>query len=133
MPSNSLKQSMDKDILFNFLNIICLVENNQYVVNYDSLKKAKFMGILDTFLNEIRPYYYLSKRSYLDEPMTYKRFLTIIRQICKYNNILYRSSLKYQYSEQRMEYYVYFSEQTPTIDSHCEKLTSGEEHDDDVA
>ena len=133
MPSNSLKQSMDKDILFNFLNIICLVENNQYVVNYDSLKKAKFMGILDTFLNEIRPYYYLSKRSYLDEPMTYKRFLTIIRQICKYNNILYRSSLKYQHSEQRMEYYVYFREQTPTIDSHCEKLTSGEEDDDDIA
>ena len=133
MPSNSLKQSMDKNILFNFLNVICMIENNHYVVNYDSLKKAKFIEILDTFINEIRPYYYLSKRSYLDEPMTYKRFLTIIRQICKYNNILYRSSLKDQYSEQRMEYYVYFSEQTPTIDSHCEKLTSGEEHDDDVA
>jgi len=149
MPTHILKQCMDNSILFNFLKTICVVEHSQYVVNYDSLKKAKFTEIIDTFIDEIRPYYYLSKRSYLDEPLTYKRFLTIIRQICKHNHILYRSSLKYQYSEQRMEYYVYFGEEaefddtisdpeppppTGIIDNtHCEKLTSGGEDDDEVA
>lgn len=124
---------MDKNILFNFLNFICITMNKQYIVNYDSFKKSKFIEKLDSFIDEIRPYYYLSKRSYLDQPITYKRFLTIIRQICNYNHITYRSVLKYQYSEQRVEYYIDFSENTAKDETtHCEKETAGFSYDDDV-
>lgn len=134
MPTHILKRPMDKNILFNFLELICMTMNKQYIINYDSFKKSKFIEKLDPFIDEIRPYYYISKRSYLEQPITYKRFLTIIRQICNYNNITYRSVLKYQYSEQQVEYYVYFDEDGSSENTiHCEKETVGSSDVDDVA
>ena len=134
MPTHILKRPMDKNILFNFLELICMIMNKQYVINYDSFKKSKFIEKLDPFIDDIRPYYYISKRSYLEQPITYKRFLTIIRQICNYNNITYRSVLKYQYSEQQVEYYVYFDEDTSSDNTiYCEKETAGSSNVDDVA
>jgi hypothetical protein len=134
MPTHILKRPMDKNILFNFLELICMTMNKQYVINYDSFKKSKFIEKLDTFIDEIRSYYYISKRSYLEQPITYKRFLTIIRQICNYNNITYRSVLKYQYSEQQVEYYVYFDEDGSSDNTiYCEKETAGSSDVDDVA
>jgi|UniRef100_A0A6C0IL09 hypothetical protein len=134
MPTHILKRPMDKNILFNFLELICMAMNKQYIINYDSFKKSKFIEKLDTFIDEIRSYYYISKRSYLEQPITYKRFLTIIRQICNYNNITYRSVLKYQYSEQQVEYYVYFDEDGSSDNTiYCEKETAGSSDVDDVA
>ena len=110
MPTHIFKESMDHDILFSFLHPICAISSNHYIINYESLKRAQFDEQYDTFIETIRPYYHLSKRKYLDPPMTYKRFLTIIRQICNYNSIPYKSIIKYAHSTSSVEYYIYFKD-----------------------
>mgnify|MGYP006163722565 FL=1 len=129
MPTDILKRPMDHSILITFLSQVSSLDKNDFLINYDTLKRAKYNDneLLDKFLQEIRPYYYISKRTYLDQPVTYRRFLTIIRQICNYNNIPYRSTLKYEHSKQKVEYYVCNTliENDDTENTHCEKETCG--------
>ena len=110
MPTHIFKQTMDPKILFDFLHPICSVTNNHYIVNYESLKIAKFTSQFDTFIEDVTPYYHISKRKYLESPMTYKRFLTIIRQICNFNSIPYKSAIKYAHSTSNVEYFIYFKD-----------------------
>lgn len=137
MPTDILKRPMNHDILVSFLNQVSSIYNNEFLINYDTLKRAKFNEneILNNFLYEIRPYYYISKRKYLDEPITYRRFITIIRQICNYNHIPYRSTLKYEHSKQKVEYYVsnILGKNDEIKDTHCEKETVGFSDLDDKA
>ena len=137
MPTDILKRPMDPAILMNFLHNVSSLEKNEFFINYDTLKRAKYNDgeLLTSFLNEVRPYYYISKRSYLDEPINYRRFLTIIRQICNYNNIPYRSTLKYEHSRQKVEYFVYNTEfiNEDDINDHCEKETFASSDLDDNA
>ena len=39
--------------------------------------------------------------------MTYKNLITIIRQICKYNNIPFTSDIKYSKSKYEITYFIY--------------------------
>ena len=137
MPTDILKRPMDHNILMTFLNQVSSLDKNEFLINYDTLKRAKYNDneLLDSFLSEIRPYYYISKRTYVDEPVTYRRFLTIIRQICNYNNIPYRSGLKYEHSKQKVQYYVTNTliENDDTDTTHCEKETCGSSDLDDNA
>jgi hypothetical protein len=43
----------------------------------------------------------------LDKPLNYKSFITIIRQICKFNNIQYQNFIKYEKSSYNIYYYIY--------------------------
>jgi hypothetical protein len=137
MPTDILKRPMDHCILMDFLSKVSSLHKNEFLINYDTLKRSKYSDneLLNSFLEEIRPYYYLSKRTYIDEPVTYRRFLTIIRQICNYNNIPYRSTLKYEHSKQKIEYYVCNTliENDDTENTHCEKETFGLSDVDDDA
>jgi hypothetical protein len=137
MPTEILKRPMEHSILMSFLSHVSSLDKNEFLVNYDTLKRAKYNDneLLNSFLEEIRPYYYISKRTYLDEPITYRRFLTIIRQICNYNHIPYRSTLKYEHSKQKVEYYVSNTliQIEDTDNTHCEKETCGSSDLDDDA
>ena len=137
MPTEILKRPMEHSILMSFLSQVSSLDKNEFLINYDTLKRAKYNDneLLNSFLEEIRPYYYISKRTYLDEPITYRRFLTIIRQICKYNHIPYRSTLKYEHSKQKVEYYVSNTliQIEDTDNTHCEKETCGSSDLDDDA
>jgi hypothetical protein len=110
MPTHIFKSEMESNILFDFLKPICTTSNNHYIVSYESMKIAKYDGHYDKFIQEITPYYHISKRKYLEPPTSYKRFLTIIRQICNFNNIPYKSVIKYAHSTSCVEYYIYFKE-----------------------
>jgi len=110
MPTHIFKQTIDHDLLFDFLKPICAIEHNHYIVNYESLKIARFSDHYDKFIENIRPYYHTSKRIYLEPPITYKRFLTILRQICNYNSIAYKSVIKYSHSTSNVEYFIYFKD-----------------------
>lgn len=112
MPTHIFKNEMDSEILFEFLKPVCSINNNHYVVNYESLKIAKFNDHYDNFIETIRPYYHISKRKYLEPPGSYKRFLTIIRQICNFNNIPYKTIIKYAHSTSNVEYYIYSKDLT---------------------
>ena len=66
-----------------------------------------FNDIIINFIEECKPYYYLSKRKYLEKKHTYSSFITIIRQICNFNKITYTSQIKYDKSNYDIVYYIY--------------------------
>ena len=77
-------------------------------MNKASYKKSIFNDKLKNFLEKIESYYHNSKKYYVTRKLNYSKFITIIRQICKHNNILYTSKIKYDKSNYDIIYYIYF-------------------------
>ena len=71
-------------------------------------KKIKFKPEnLDNFYNQIKQYYFKSKLFYLERDKTYKNFVTILRQICKYHAIPYTSKILYSKSTYEIKYFIF--------------------------
>ena len=64
------------------------------------------MPTLAQFISSLKDHYYLSKRKYIDRPLTYKFFLTLIRQLCNAHHIEYSTKLVYDKSSYEIEYYI---------------------------
>ena len=108
MSNQIIKTRIPIELLFNFLKKICISYKNYYVLNHDSYKKAIANNYLDIFLGELIPYYFVSKQHYLTRPMNYNYFTTVIRQICKKNQTLFTSKIKYIQSSYDIVYYIYY-------------------------
>jgi hypothetical protein len=98
-PPNELLENLLKHIAYE-------IESNIYMVNNESFKKGMYTEIIPAFVENCKQYYFLSKRRYLERKLTYQSFITILRQICKHNNISYRSEVKYNHSEYGIVYTV---------------------------
>ena len=108
MTSQIFKNKIPNEFLFEFLEKICFKMENCYILNNDSFKKGFYNEDIKKFFEFCRPYYFISKRKYLDRKITFNNFITIIRQICNYNNIIYSSEIKYNKSNYSMIYYIFF-------------------------
>jgi hypothetical protein len=108
MCTQIFKNKIPNELLFELFNSICLKNDKHYVLNIDSFKRGIFKDVLCKFIEDCRPYYYLSKRRYLERKLTYKSFITIIRQICNSNKITYTSEIKYEKSTYNIIYYIYY-------------------------
>ena len=103
-----------KDVIpFSLLNNILeevyyMKTDSYYILNFSSFKKANFKGIWDPFIEVIKPYYHKSKQYYVERKMNYNRFMTIIRQICKYNAVMFSSKIKYNESKYNIDYFIYY-------------------------
>jgi hypothetical protein len=106
MTSQIFKTPIPNDIFINFLQDIAIKNNNKYIINTICYKKGMYNGIIEKFIELCKPYYYLSKRKYLERKLTYSSFITIIRQICNYNKITYTSQIKYDKSNYEIIYYI---------------------------
>lgn len=111
MASQIFKNSIPNEILFNLLESIAIKTEKCYVFNHNVYKKGMYNDILQKFLEECKPYYYLSKRKYLERKLTYTSFVTILRQICNFNKITYTSQIKYENSTYDIIYYIYYPTQ----------------------
>jgi hypothetical protein len=100
------KNSPDQNILFTLLENNCMITNNQYIFNMISYKKALYNNEVDTFIHNIRPFYYLSKRVYLDRKMNYNHFMTILRQLCNYYSIAYEKKIIYDNGDYDIVYFI---------------------------
>ena len=80
---------------------------NSYVITNDSYKKGIFNNSIPIFITECIPYYYISKRKYLERKINYNSFITVIRQICNFNKITYTSQIKYDKSNYNIIYNIY--------------------------
>ena len=109
MPTFVFKKRLHSHLLREFLDPICIKNATHYVINYETLKRARFTSHYDDFMEMLRPYYYPSKHHYIDAPVAYKRFLTILRQICTYNNFAYTSTTVYDRSKSSLEYRIYYT------------------------
>ena len=105
-----LKNNFDIKILYNFLEKICEIKydicNNYYVIENTSFKKLEYYNLIDNFKLSIEPYYINSKKYYISRKLDYNKFLTLIRQICKFCNIYYYNKIIYNKSKYSILYYI---------------------------
>ena len=107
MTSQIFKSNVPKETLIILLDNICNKNNNYYILNKTSYNKAKFLDLLEEFCNNILKHYHESKKKYVTRKLTYTSFLTIIRQICRINNINYSSKIQHNKSTYDIVYNIY--------------------------
>jgi hypothetical protein len=108
MSSQIFIKPIPQTILFDLLDKICIKNNKYYILDKISYKKGEYLQLLNSFYEELLPYYYLSKQFYLTRKQTYSTFITIVRQLCKKNNIHYSSKIIYNKSSYDIVYNIYY-------------------------
>lgn len=112
MVSQIFKSEIENKILWDLLFDICEKKNEYYLINKESFKRGSiFSNKIENFYNIVKSYYHESKKHYLENANTYKKFLTVVRQFCRQNNILFRSEIKYMKSTYEIIYYIYYNPQ----------------------
>ena len=100
------KEDISNELLYNFLKIHCRIENKYYILDKLNYKKYEYNNQIDILKNELNDKYKESKKLYLERENSYNNLLTIIRQICKKNNIKYVSKIKYDKNNYSIIYYI---------------------------
>jgi hypothetical protein len=96
------------DLLWVFLLKYGEEHNNKfYIFSKTHYKKALFYNSIQPFIKQLEPYYYESKKHYVNRKMDYNKFVTIIRQICNCNAITYEKKMIYNNSTYEIEYHIY--------------------------
>jgi hypothetical protein len=106
--SQSFKNPIKTEVLFEFLEKICEKTDKYYIFNMSSYKRGELDSVNDEFLEIIKPCYHVAKRFYVDRKRSYTTMCTIIRQICKFNSILFTTKIVYSKSKYNIPYYIYF-------------------------
>lgn len=102
------KTKLDNKIMTELLDAICLVKTSKYyLINIEAYKKMQLANLYEPFIETLKPYYKKNKLHYLTRGTKYAYFLTIIRHICKANNISYSSQIIYEKSHYKINYYIY--------------------------
>ena len=104
--SQLFKYDISLNIIYDFLDNICEINNNEYILKNTSYKKGVMLNYIEPFCKKIEPYYYLSKKHYVNKKISYKSLATIIRQLCKFKNIDIQSQITYNKSTYEIIYYI---------------------------
>jgi hypothetical protein len=100
---------MDKFIIFCKTFLLRDKETPEYTyrITFDVFKQLEFHGITRRFLEELKEYYYPSKHIYLTRKITYKRFATILRQICRNLDLPFISKIVYSHNQYSTIYIIH--------------------------
>lgn len=109
LDSQIFKKHLPNEILFNLLEKISIKDDKYFILNYESFKKGMYNGYIDAFILLCKEYYHTSKQKYLEKQLKYPNFITIIRQICNLNKIVYHYKIKYDKSNYTIVYYILFN------------------------
>jgi hypothetical protein len=109
MTKQIFKKTIPIQLLFNLLEKICLKTDKYYFIDINSFKKMIFLNLHKEFLEKITEYYHSSKKFYVEREFKYNSFTNIVRQICKANDIIFTSQIKYNESKYHIDYFVYFT------------------------
>jgi len=109
------KKKIPTEYLFDLLDKICVKNKDYYLINTISFKKGTYNTYIKDFFDQCREYYHISKRKYIDKPITYNSFVTIVRQICNFNKILYKNEIKYDRSSYDINYYIFHTNINATV------------------
>lgn len=107
MSKQIFREKVPSKILFDLLELICLKTHNYFLFDMNAFKKIIFNKYHESLLEELKPYYHLGKRFYLEREVSYNMITTILRQICKHNAIMYTSQIKYNESNYNIQYMIY--------------------------
>jgi hypothetical protein len=105
--SQLFKNPVPNGELFKFLDNNSIKTKKYYLINRLTFKKSVSTKTLMTFYEDLSKYYHNSKRFYLKRDLKFNYFITIIRQICKNNNIKFISKINYNNAKYNLEYYIY--------------------------
>lgn len=94
------------EILYIFLDKTGIKKDNYYLFDYNCFRVMMYHKYNEEFIISIMEYYKPSKQIYLTRPITYNSFITIIRHICKINNVEFKTKILYQHSIYNIEYYI---------------------------
>lgn len=100
------KKIIPNNIIFDFLSKNCNLENDYYIFDKIVFKQYEYNNLIEEFYNNIIDNYKESKKFYLKRPITFNNLMTVIRQICKFNNIPYYSNIKYDNNKYNIIYYI---------------------------
>ena len=109
MSSKIFKEKVPIDIIFKFLDKICLKTERYYQIDNNAYRKMLANNIQEEFLETMKYYYNNAKQHYVTRELTYNSFTNIIRQICKSNNIAYQSKISYNKSKYGIIYFIYYN------------------------
>lgn len=107
MSSQLFKKKIPEYILFNFLDKFCEKKDNYYLLSKTSFKQASYHNYIDELCNILKEYYHTSKLYYIERKLNYSKFVTIIRQLCNINNIVYTTNIVYNNSTYDILYNIY--------------------------
>ena len=107
MLNQTFKSMVPLATLDTFLKEGCERKETYYVFNTNAYKRLQCKDLIQKFVEEIVPHYHASKKHYVLRPLTLKRLLTVIRQICRLHNVPYVSKLVYVHSSYDITYYIY--------------------------
>ena len=122
--SQLFKKKINKNMIINFLLKYCRVEKKEYLFNTISYKKIIYDNALESIVEELKKCYHVSKKFYIEREMTYKNFLTILRQICKYLNIAYDSSIVYNKSKYTIHYTIFLNNHIDISNNNIDDISS---------
>jgi hypothetical protein len=108
MSNQIFKEIPKKELLFNLLDSVCEKNENYYIFNNNSYKLINYKNLMNNFLKCLKYYYHDSKQFYINRNMTFTNFNTILRHLCKCNNIIFFNSLKYINGSYEITYKIYF-------------------------
>lgn len=95
------------EVLYTLLEKICLKTDKYYLVDYNAYKRFVYLKLDQEFKEEIIGCYHDSKRFYVTREMDYNSFINIVRQICKSNQMMFTSQIKYMESKYSIEYLIF--------------------------
>lgn len=103
---------MNKFIFFCKTFLTCEKEKSEYTyrITFDLFKQLEFHEIIQRFVEELKKYYYPSKHIYLTRKITYKRFATILRQICRNLDIPFISKIVYSHNQYSTIYIIHITQ-----------------------
>lgn len=108
MLNQIFKKIVPPNILFDLLEQICLKTDKYYTIDMNAYKKMIFYKLNDELVKNLEIYYHSSKLFYIKREMTYNSFINIVRHICKMNDIVYTSDMKYNESKYTIVYNIYY-------------------------
>jgi hypothetical protein len=115
MVNQIFRKHVPKEFLFELLEKICIKTDKYYLIDMNAYRKLTFYNYHIDFCNELKDYYNLSKLFYLERKMVYNSFTNIVRQICKLNNIMFTSQIKYNESKYNIDFFIYFEGNLETV------------------
>ncbi len=106
MGTQLFKTNVPIEILLNFLKLIAEDKDNHFLLTKILYKQAEYNNQITDFIESLKPYYYKSKLYYIERKLDYVKFMTIIRQLCNVNNVVYTTKIVYNNSNYEIEYYI---------------------------
>jgi hypothetical protein len=108
MLTQIFKKNVPPTLLTEVLEKVCFKTDKYYLVDLNAYRKLLYYKLDESFGQALVEYYHSSKQFYATRKMTYNSFTNIIRQICKSNNVMFTSQIKYNESKYNIDYLIYF-------------------------